>query len=78
MGREGDMFNLQVDKVWAQQMLNDWVRDGRIIKPKRCYECGEIKELEAHHDDYKHPLRVYWFCTKCHGIAGRKHEETIG
>ncbi len=60
------------DKVWAQQVLNDWVRDGRIIKPKRCYECGEIKPLQAHHDDYKHPLRVYWLCTQCHGKRTRK------
>ena len=60
------------DKAWCHNMLNDWLKDGRIVKSPYCYNCGKKTEVEAHHDDYNQPLRVYWLCFKCHGKVSRK------
>lgn len=47
-------------------ILNYHVRVGNITKPKKCLNCGKIKKLEAHHEDYAKPLIVEWKCRTCH------------
>lgn len=42
------------------------VRNGTLVK-ESCF-CGDTK-VEAHHDDYSHPLEVVWLCKKHHGKA---------
>jgi hypothetical protein len=56
-------------KIVARNAVNNALRDGRIEKTP-C-ECGET-EVEAHHEDYNHPLNVDWMCIKCHKKLHRK------
>jgi hypothetical protein len=45
---------------------------GVLIRPNKCEKCGEIKAIEAHHDDYAKPLEVKWLCIECHN---ERHKE---
>jgi hypothetical protein len=57
-------------KTTARTLLNAAVRSGKIIKPDACQECGEVKRITAHHNDYNNPLEVVWLCYECHA---KKH-----
>lgn len=63
------MRELYPEKVRARNILNDAVRDGLVLKPSACEECGdepEPRELQGHHEDYAKPLDVRWLCRPCH------------
>ena len=51
-------------KYRARTAVSNALRDGRLIK-KPCEVCGDIKS-QAHHDDYRSPLKVRWLCRKHH------------
>ena len=55
-----------VYKYKTQMILCQKVRSGKIVKPKNCEKCGEIKKLHGHHEDYSKPLDVIWLCPVCH------------
>jgi transposase-like protein len=49
------------------------IKKGLIERPQICQECSTTcapvnnrPQIEAHHDDYNHPLNVRWLCRKCH------------
>lgn len=39
-------------------------KKGRL-KNENCFICGEIK-TEAHHSDYRKPLKIIWVCKQHH------------
>lgn len=55
------------ERYHAHTVLNNAVRDGKIIKPDACEICGSKSHIHAHHEDYSMPLLVVWLCARCHG-----------
>jgi len=41
-------------------------RIGEIIRPEICDKCGKPCKPDCHHDDYRKPLAIKWFCRPCH------------
>ena len=54
------------DKTLAQRRLQRAVREGRLVRPLICEQCGGIGDIHAHHDDYSRALDVRWICRDCH------------
>ena len=50
----------------ARVAVGNAIRDGRLIRPEECSDCGKQCKPEAHHDDYLKPLDVRWLCRSCH------------
>jgi hypothetical protein len=66
------------DKRRTHYAVNNAVRDGRLIKPSCCEDCGGgERRIEGHHDDYGQPLSVRWLCKPCHGSAHRALNEAM-
>ena len=43
------------------------IKDGRLIRPYHCEQCGKQNRIiYAHHDDYNKFLEVRWLCSRCH------------
>lgn len=51
-------------KYKARNKVSNALRDGRLEKTP-CETCGD-EEVEAHHLDYRSPLKVTWLCRKHH------------
>jgi len=57
----------------AHRMVRKALKAG-ILTPEPCEVCGD-KNVLAHHDDYKEPLKVRWLCRKHHVSHHREHGE---
>lgn len=62
----------------AHHIVNNSIRDGKIQKVSICQICGsKPKIIHAHHDDYAHPLKVRWLCSKCHTAWHKENGEGL-
>lgn len=50
-------------KYAAVTAVGNAIRDGKLLR-QPCEVCGA--KAHAHHDDYRRPLEVRWFCPKHH------------
>ena len=56
----------QERKYKARRAVKAALLQGRI-KKRPCTACGnKASESQAHHTDYKQPLKVIWLCEDCH------------
>jgi hypothetical protein len=53
-------------KKRAQDLLNYYIKTGKIKKKIICENCKGKTKIEAHHPDYNFPLKVNWLCQICH------------
>lgn len=61
-------------KVIAHRKLNIAVKNGVVLKPNNCTDCGGSEYIQGHHDNYDKPLNVRWLCHKCHNKIHRESE----
>jgi len=55
------------------------VRDGRLIRPAVCEQCGEGgRDIDAAHSDYMKPLDVRWLCNSCHARWDAREPKSLG
>lgn len=63
-------------KRMAITIVGNAVRDGRLVKPGSCEDCGSTpNRLHGHHDDYAFPLVVRWLCPGCHNKWHKENGE---
>ena len=63
-------------KKAAHNVVNNAIRDGRLVKPDSCQSCGKTNSrIEGHHEDYLKPLDVSWLCTTCHSKLHKNRRE---
>jgi hypothetical protein len=53
-------------KAKAHAAVTKAIREGRLVRPPACEECGATGRIEGHHPDYALPLVVEWLCSTCH------------
>lgn len=53
-------------KYKARHMVSTAVASKKLIKPTKCEDCNNTKNIQGHHKDYNKPLEVLWLCTSCH------------
>lgn len=58
----------------AHNLVNNSLRDGKLIAAKQCETCGIDCSPHAHHCDYNKPLDVMWLCDPCHKRWHRQHK----
>lgn len=50
----------------AYKIYNAALRNGELVRPKKCSKCGVVGRIDGHHEDYDKPLDVTWLCQGCH------------
>lgn len=53
-------------KLAAYVVFHKALRDGLLVRPEACGECGKPCTPQGHHADYAQPLHVAWLCPACH------------
>lgn len=57
---------------WAHIATASAIRRGIIVPPDVCEDCGEARQLDAHHPDHRNPLLVRFLCRSCHQAEHRR------
>lgn len=72
--------NEQPEKWAARNAVHTALRNGSLVKPYSCEDCGKefpSLRIHSHHEDYSKPLEVNWLCSPCHGLRHTKHVEAL-
>jgi ribosomal protein S27AE len=48
----------------ARVLVSRMIKKGLLTK-EVCVKCGDVNS-QAHHTDYRSPLKIIWLCFKCH------------
>ncbi len=62
----------------ATNIVNNAIRDGKLIKPSNCSKCSIECVPDGHHCDYAYPLDVKWLCRKCHNDWHKENKPLNG
>ncbi|SRR5216684_2263199 len=54
------------EKDRAHRVVFNALRNGQLVRPRACSNCGKVCIPQAHHPDYEKPLEVIWLCRPCH------------
>lgn len=57
------------EKLHAHTALKRAIKRGEMVRPNSCVQCGKVCKPDAHHPNYKKPLKVLWLCRACHWKA---------
>lgn len=49
----------------ARKELIKAIKNRRLKRPKKCFQCGKPCNPIGHQQDYTRPLEVTWVCHKC-------------
>lgn len=60
-------------KVWARKATHSALARG-VLERRPCEVCGDEKS-DAHHEDYRQPLKVRWLCRLHHMHVHHPMEE---
>lgn len=52
------------------------LREGKLLRPSNCEQCGRLCKPDGHHTDYLQPLKVVWLCPDCHARSGKAKNST--
>lgn len=64
------------EKRQAHILVDNYIRNKKLIRPNHCENCYCECTPHAHHNDYTKPLEVTWLCVKCH-VEWHKHNKPI-
>ena len=53
------------DAVHTHNKVNRAIRAGKLQRGS-CVVCGTTESICAHHEDYRKPFDIVWFCTTHH------------
>lgn len=73
IGRQAQWRRDNPKKYAAHLRVANAIRKG-VLEKKPCEVCGD-QNVDAHHPDYRHPLKVRWLCRK-HHIEAHRAERT--
>lgn len=59
-------YRAEFPKKYAAHSAVHCAKIKGILIPKPCEICGTEVSINAHHDDYDHPLTVRWLCASHH------------
>ena len=79
-GAENHFYRGTQADGYAQNLLEEAVERGIIVRKNKCEACGYEGSfadgrtaIQAHHPDYNKPLDVIWLCQKCHHNWHKNH-----
>lgn len=72
LGRQAQWRRDNPEKYRAHLRVATAIRQGKLVKMP-CKICGQLR-TDAHHADYRQPLKVTWLC-RFHHIAAHRAEK---
>lgn len=52
----------------VRYLVKKALQHGTLVKPVVCSECGNIDDIQGHHENYDKPFDIVWLCRSCHRL----------